>query len=87
MPYKGKQYQACASNRSRILKAGYEPAWDCEGDKGKRSPKKRGRKRKKSIKKKIGGRTVYVSGKRKGKVYRGPRGGRYVIRGGKKVYF
>lgn len=82
MPYSGSQKRACEANRRRALRAGYEPAWNCD-DKKKRKRKSRSR----SKKRMIGGRAVYVKGKRRGKVHKGPRGGRYVIRSGKKVYF
>ena len=87
MPYSGKQYKKCAVDRKAIFRAGYEPVWDCEKSSKKRSKRSRSSKKKRSSKKIINGRIMYVKGKRKGKVHYGPRGGRYVVRKGKKIYF
>lgn len=85
MPFKNKaQVRACFAQYSRDIKAGRVPSWDCyKWMKETKSPirsagrvSKRRSNRKRLSPKKSPRRRVYV----------GPRGGRYVIVDGHKVY-
>ena len=80
MPFVSEsQRRACYAQMRRDLKAGREPRWKCSeyGSKSKRSRKRSTKRR--SMKRK---RSKEINKK----VYTGPRGGKYVIYDGKKIY-
>jgi hypothetical protein len=77
MPFKSpSQVRACFAKQRAALASGYEPKWNCAKwlEEKKKSPRRR-LATKKSPKKSPGR-----------KIYTGPRGGKYVIYKGRKVY-
>ena len=90
MPFKSlAQRRACWAQYHRDIKAGRKPSWECskwehETKKGAKLPEKIRSLKKKSPKKSY----TRLSPKKdiKRKMHVGPRGGRYVMVKGKKVY-
>lgn len=91
MPFVSQAQQAaCYAQERRDLKAGHTPKWDCH-DYAKKSTKKKKKTKTTKTKRRIVPlseikRRVKGRERGSGKVRKGPRGGRYVIHQGHKVY-
>ena len=85
MPFKNQsQVRACFAQYQRDIKAGRIPSWDCYKwmDETKGGIKKSKSKSKKQLYTRLSPKKSL----RKRKVYNGPRGGKYVLIKGHKVY-
>lgn len=88
MPFKNKaQVRACFAQYHRDIKAGRVPSWDCYKWLEETSGTLKEKRSKTRSKRRSKGRN-YLSPKRspKRKVHTGPRGGKYVIVKGRKIY-